>query len=187
MKPLIEPLRSPSGKSIGEARLALTSVRGEWRRLARQLADLRTATPVSPSIRADLRGVQQLLRQLVPLPPADGASIDRPTATVLLGAVRSLPDIAGWNAYTFSDLVASRQVYAAGRCLTGDEVTDHDELVGAKLGDSLARIPIQRLVAVRDSYAMLQRPSPSVGHGPGMDRTIGRGLAVDPPQRKLGH
>jgi hypothetical protein len=145
---------------VGDLRSALASTRDQWRHLARQLDDLRTATPASPSIRADLRGVQRLLRQLVPMPPAQSGPIDRHTATVVLGAIRTLPEIAGWNAHTFSDLVATRQVYAAGIRLTGDEVTDHDDLVAAKLGDGLARIPTRRLLAVRDSYAELRRSSP---------------------------
>jgi hypothetical protein len=131
--------------------------------------------------------VQQLLRQLVPLPPADGAPIDRPTAAVLLGAVRALPEIAGWNAHTFSDLVATRQLHAAGVRLTGDEVTDHDDLVIAKLGAGLARLPAERLLAVRDSYATLQRSSPVTAQWAGGGPAVGQGVVSERWLRELGH
>jgi hypothetical protein len=63
----------------------------EWRRLHRQLDDLRTATPRSPGIQRDVQGVQCLLRDHIPLHltqrNTEPLVCDRQLITTTLGAL----------------------------------------------------------------------------------------------------
>jgi hypothetical protein len=129
---------------------------GAWRRLHRQLADLRTATPGSAGVQRDVQRVRALLREHIPLHPAqhtpEPMTVDRQLAATILGAPRSLTAVAGWNAQVIDQLAATRQLHLDGARLTGDEVTNRDDLVAAKLSASLVAVPPDRLLAVRDAY-----------------------------------
>jgi hypothetical protein len=128
----------------------------EWRRLHRQLDHLRTATPRSPGVQRDVQRVQSLLLDHIPLHVtqhnAEPVAGDRQLITTMLEALRSLNAMAGWNAQVFNDLAASRQIYIDGPKLTGDEATNDNQLVAAKLHAGLVPLPPDRLVAVRDAY-----------------------------------
>jgi hypothetical protein len=126
-----------------------------WRRPHRQLSDLCTATPGSPGIQRDVQRVQSLLRDHVPLHPADGileSQPDRQPADTTLGALRSLTAVAEWNAQVFTTLAETRQLHIDSARLTGDDVSNRADLVAAKLHGSLVPVTPDRLVAVRDAY-----------------------------------
>jgi len=98
------------------------------------------------------------LRDHIPLDRAGGGSVvvaDRRLITTTLGAVRSMEPIGGWNAQVFDDLAATRQLYLDGPHLTGDEVTNRDDLVAAKLRGGLATLTPERLPAVREAYRLV--------------------------------
>jgi hypothetical protein len=142
-----------------------------WRRLHLRLDALRTATPGSPGVRRDLLRVRQLLRDHIPLDRAGGGSVvvaDRRLITTTLGAVRSMEAIGGWNARVFDDLPATRRLYLDGPHLTGDEVTNRDDLVAAKLRGGLATLTPERLLAVRDAYRLVAHRATGSEHDAGI-------------------
>jgi hypothetical protein len=87
----------------------------------------------------------------MPLHPAQHTSavtVDRQLATTTLGALRFLTAVAGWNAQVLDHLAAARRLHIKGARLTGDEVTNRDDLVAA-LSASLVPVPPYRLLAGR--------------------------------------
>jgi hypothetical protein len=75
--------------------------------------------------------------------------------------------VAGWNAQVLDHLAATRQLHIDGTRLTGDEVTNHADLLAAKLSASLVPVPPDRLLAVRDAYrsvADAQQAVSAIGH-----------------------
>jgi hypothetical protein len=63
-----------------------------------------------------------------------------------------LPELAEWGVRAF-DRLTSCELYLDGPALRGDEVSDHPDLVRAKLTGRLILAPHDRLVAVRAAYA----------------------------------
>jgi hypothetical protein len=99
--------------------------------------------------------VRALLRDHMPLHPAQytpAVKVDRQLAATALGALRSRTAVAGWNAQVRNHLAATRQLHIDGARLTGEEVTNRDDLVAAKLSASLVPVPPDRLLAVHDAY-----------------------------------
>jgi hypothetical protein len=136
---------------------------GAWRRLHRQLADVRTATPGSPGVRHDVQRVRALLREHIPPHPAQHTP--EPVTWIDSwspghSALRSLTAVAEWNAQVFTKLAATRQLYIDGARLTGAEVSNRADLVAAKLHGGLVAVTPDRLVAVRDAYRCVAEAPP---------------------------
>ncbi len=114
-----------------------------WRRLRRGLAELRTLTPPAPTLQADTAAVRWLLRSGVPTGTA------RP---VVDAAIDRLPELARWGAAAFSR-VPTADLYVLGTALRGDEVSEHPDLVRAKLAGRVVLAPCNRIAAVAAAYA----------------------------------
>lgn len=113
-----------------------------WRALRTRLADLRTTTLRSATVRTDIVVLGMLLQDLDP-------ARRRRVATE---AVAGLPQLARWCATAFATTRAHDIVYVDATRLTGYEVTDHPELALAKLQGRLVASPAPRLLAVRTLY-----------------------------------
>ncbi len=114
-----------------------------WRALRPQLADLRTTALRSATVRTDIVVLGMLLQELAP-------PVRREVAAA---AVAGLPRLARWCAAAFANARANDIVYVDATRLHGSEVTDHPELVVAKLRGRLVPAPAPRLSAVRALYA----------------------------------
>jgi hypothetical protein len=147
-----------------------------WQLTHLRLRELRTATPGSPALRADLQRVRQLLGDLAPTgQPAGSAAagtLDRRLLATLTGGLRSCCDIAGWNDHVLDDLAARGQLYLSATALTGDQIADRDDLIEAKLHRRIVRVPPGRIQSVRECYhaaRALRPPSANVRHPGDLD------------------
>lgn len=146
---------TPAGTLVDFAALAVTlSQTGAghrdqapaWRALAAQIGQLRTASPALAGVRGDVAVVCQAVRA-GRLEPDAHAAVHR--------AVSHLPELARWNARSLARAAAAGQLYLRAGSLAGDEVSDHPELVVAKLADRVVPVPHARLVAIGAGYSAL--------------------------------
>ena len=173
----------PAARAIGPIERAGAA----WKETYRRLRGLRTATPGSPALHGDLMRVRDLMRDLAPPPATGGAAtagtIDRLLLATLNGGVRSLGDIAGWNAHVLDDLAARGQLYVSAATVTGDQVADREALVPAKLHRRVVRVPPVQISALRDCYQTVRASTSSVMNPgqPAWGLPRGRTTAPDPP------
>lgn len=164
--------RIPGPVDLGERRRAVPRF-GEgaaaWRLVHLHLRELRTVSPAEPGVRADVVAVRQLLERNPELQSS------REGRAALLGGVRAFADIADWNLQTLDRLGRSGQLLVPGRFLTGDELSDHPELVEAKLKGRLVSASDDRLAPLRTAYGTAASISGGIA-----DR---RGRSVDPEGR----
>ena len=154
-----------------------------WQSLGSKLAALLSPAPHDDVVRADLTALARLLPALAPLSgPGRAHEADltsRSTGTTLGGAVALMTEIADYNARTFAKIARTSTVYVPARALTGDEITDHPELVRARLGGKLAPAPERQLEEISRLYQDLRsHPSPTPSPGPTLghaepDRIVG--------------
>jgi hypothetical protein len=118
----------------------------------------------------------------------------RRTAATLGGAVALMTEVADHNARTFAKITRTNTVSVPARAFTGDEITDHPELVRARLNGRPAPapepvpVPERRFDEVNRLYQDLRRhprpttaPGPAIGHA-AEDRAVeveAIGLQVD--------
>jgi len=152
---------SPSRDAAGDlaARRPIAQVKqggAVWQSTHLRLRELRTATPGSLALRADLQRVRQLLGHIAPLGPPAGDTgagvVDRRVLATLAGGLRSLGDIAGWNERVLDDLAARGQLYLSATALTGDQIDDRADVVEAKLHRRTARVLPGRIQSLRECY-----------------------------------
>ena len=80
-----------------------------------------------------------------------------------------MTEVADHNARTFAKITRTSTVYVPARALTGDEITDHPELVRARLDGRLAPAPERHLDEVSKLYRGLRsHPSPTAAFGPAL-------------------
>ena len=144
-----------------------------WQTLGSKLAVLLSPAPHDLVVRADLTALARLLPALAPLSgPGRAHEADptsRLTGTTLGGEVNLMTEIADHNAQTFAKITRTSTVYVPARALTGDEITDHPELVRARLGGKLAPAPERQLEEVSRLYQDLRsHPSPTPALGPAL-------------------
>jgi hypothetical protein len=147
-----------------------------WQSLGNKLAALLSPAPHDEVVRADLTALARLLPALAPLSgPGRAHEADptsRSTGAALGGAVALMTEIADHNARTFAKITRTSTVYVPARALTGDEITDHPELVRARLGGRLAPAPERQLAEVSRLYQDLRsHPSPTPSPGPTLGLT----------------
>lgn len=75
----------------------------------------------------------------------------------MFGGVRAFTDVARWNSAVLDHLDRTGQLYVPARLLSGDEVTDHPQLVQAKLADRLTMATRERIEPLRTAYRTAQR------------------------------
>jgi hypothetical protein len=154
-----------------------------WQSLGSKLAALLSPAPHDEVVRADLTALARLLPALAPLSgPGRAHEADltsRSTGATLGGAVALMTEIADYNARTFAKIARTSTVYVPARALTGDEITDHPELVRARLGGKLAPAPERQLEEISRLYQDLRsQPGPTPSPGPTLghaepDRIVG--------------
>jgi hypothetical protein len=75
-----------------------------------------------------------------------------------------MTEIAGWNSLTLDRLARSGHVYVPGHVLTGEQVTNHPDLVTVRLTNHLTPAPDQTHRNVTGAYQTLRghplQPSP---------------------------
>jgi len=120
-----------------------------WQRIHLTLRSLRTATPGLAAVRGDLVAVRRLLGDVT---RADSGIQATRALPVLLGAVGSYADVAGWNAQALHRVAGTGQAYLQGRALPRDMVSDRPALVDAKLRNLLTPAPQAALGDLRDAY-----------------------------------
>jgi hypothetical protein len=72
------------------------------------------------------------------------------------GGVRTFSEIASYNACVLAELDATGQLYVSARSLTGAEVTEVPDLVGAKLRGDIVRVPLRQVESLAQSYETAQ-------------------------------
>jgi hypothetical protein len=131
---------------------------GAWREVHKQLAQLRTATPVMEGLRADVVAIRRLLEAV-----ADGEPTPRAQRAVVAAAGR-FGEIAVWNREAFEAQGKKGRVVTPGRFLTGNQVSDDPLLVRAKLKGTLAPLQKEQVKALTAAYeraATASTPSPN--------------------------
>ena len=140
------PASVPALATIAQAAMA-------WRTIHQQARQLRTATPGSRAVRAEVYAIRRLLE-----PPPSGEGPDGPGPhefrQVLIRACQALPDIAAWNSHVLSRLSSTGQVYLPGSSLDGNAITDDRVLVEAKLHHRLVPAPGDRASELLRQYRM---------------------------------
>jgi len=154
-----------------------------WQALGGKLAALVSPAPHDDVVRAHLTALARLLPAVAPLSgPGRAHEADptlRRTGATLGGAVALMTEVADHNARTFATITRTSTVYVPARALTGDEITDHPELVRARLDGRLAPAPEHHLDEVDKLYQDLRsHPSPNPALEPALghaaaDRVVG--------------
>ncbi len=93
-----------------------------------------------------------------------------------------MTEVAGHNARTFAKITRTTAVYVPGRALTGEEITDHPDLVPARLDGRLAPAPERHLDEVRRLYQDVAKPAvpgPLPWAAPGHD-AVDRAVDIEP-------
>jgi hypothetical protein len=163
-----------------------------WQTLGSKLAALVSPAPHDDVVRADLTALARLLPAVAPLSgPGRAHEADptiRRTGATLGGAVALMTEVADHNARAFATITRTSTVYVPARALSGEEITDHPELVRARLDGRLAPAPERQLDEVSKLYQGLRsHPSPTTALGPALvhaqaDRVVDvepMGLQVD--------
>ena len=162
-----------------------------WQTLGSKLTALISPAPHDDVVRADLTALARLLPALAPLSgPGRAHEADltsRVTGATLGGAVNLMTEMADHNARTFAKITRTSTVYVPARALTGEEITDHPELVRARLGGRLAPAPERQLDEVSRLYQDLRsHPSPTPAPGPALGHTAAeRAVDVEPIGRQV--
>jgi len=120
-----------------------------WQRIHLTLRSLRTATPALAVVRGDLIAARRLLGDVT---RADSGIQATRALPVLLGAVGSHVDVAGWNAQALHRVAGTGQAHLQGKTLPRDLVSDRPDLVDAKLRNLLTPAPQAALGDLRDAY-----------------------------------
>lgn len=145
-----------------------------WAGVRDGLHHLRTAIPCSNAVRVDAHAIQQLALGL-----DGGAGLPRrETAETMRTVLDAFTDIAGWNQTALTRMAQRGHLYLRGHYLTGEDITDHPDLVAAKLTDTLATIApgqLDRLTAAYQRAAAPQRRFDPVVDLPVRRRTETRG------------
>ncbi|MBB2921276.1 hypothetical protein [Cellulomonas cellasea] len=131
-----------------------------WQKLCVPLAMLRSSGPPDELVRADLTAAAGLLSTIAPLAGQSRASAPNPQSrragATLNGAVRLMTDVADQSSRAFTAIARTGAVYVPARTLTGDDVTDHPELVRAHLEGIPVRAPQRMLTHVGELYVALR-------------------------------
>ena len=157
-----------------------------WQTLGSKLAALLSPAPHDDVVRTDLTALARLLPAVAPLSgPGRAHEADltsRSTGATLGGAVALMTEIADHNARTFAKITRTSTVYVPARALTGDEITDHPELVRARLSGRLAPAPERQLDEVSKLYQDLRsHPGPTPALGPALGHAAAdRAVDVEP-------
>ncbi len=114
-----------------------------WGSVHGHIRELRTGTPALPALRADVIAVRELLGQA----PGD-PSLER----VVFEGAEHFGEIATWNQLVVERQAARGRVMVPGRFLSGNEVSDDQMLVRAKLKNLLAPVPPGHLDPLADAY-----------------------------------
>ena len=157
--------RGPAGTLIARGR--------SWQTLGSRLAALVSPAPHDDVVRADLTALARILPAVAPLSgPGRAHEADptiRRTGAALGGAVAVMTEVADHNARTFAKITRTSTVYVPARAMTGDEITDHPELVRARLDGRLAPAPERQLHEVDRLYQNLRnQPSHTPTRGPAL-------------------
>jgi hypothetical protein len=81
----------------------------------------------------------------------------------LINATGVFEQIAEWNATAVHRLAEAGSLYLPGRLLTGADVSDHPELVAAKLTSRLAHASVAHVRALVNAYRGLRDLPPLAG------------------------
>lgn len=178
--------------AIAAARIAGTQVRDpsapqlvkdlltradSWREARSQVAVLNSASLPDPVVMEDVGAVRRLLEQLTfdfalhQLPGGEGVTFapgGQPEHLIagLTSAAGAFSRIAEWNSITINHLSKSGLLYLPGRLLTGEEMSDHPDLVTAKFVRTSVLAPRGRVRALLTAYSKvseqpaLQIPNP---------------------------
>jgi hypothetical protein len=155
----------PAGSLVARGR--------SWQTLGSKLAALVSPVPHDDVVRADLTALARLLPAMAPLSgPGRAHEADptiRRTGATFAGAIALMSEVADHNARTFAKITRTSTIYVPARALTGDEITDHPELVRARLDGRLAPAPERQLDEVDKLYQDLRsHPSPTPALGPAL-------------------
>lgn len=158
-----------------------------WQHLHRALSQFAVLAPPDPRIHADALAAARLLDQLAPLgrshAGAPPTSADRHLGAVLNGTVQIMADIAVHEGTTFDRLTHAGLLHIPARTLPRDLVTDHPELVAARLAGHTVPAPKTVTDQVADLYVEAARhpaqirPAPAVTPAPAPQAP--RGLAPE--------
>jgi len=157
-----------------------------WQALGSKLAALVSPAPRDDVVRADLTALARLLPAAAPLSSPGRAHEPDPTirrtGATLGGAVALMTEVADHNARTFAKITRTSTVYVPARELTGEEITDHPELVRARLDSRLAPAPERQLDEVNRLYQDLRsHPIPNPALGPSLGHAeADRAVDVEP-------
>lgn len=127
-----------------------------WQRLHQALSQFAVLAPPVASLRDDVVAAARLLGELVPLhAPRDAltATADRHIGAALNGAVQVMADIAVHEGAAFDRLSRAGLLQIPARALPRDLVTDHPDLVTARLGGRTVPAPNETLRTVATMYA----------------------------------
>jgi hypothetical protein len=141
-----------------------------WHRVRAELQWLRTATPTTAGLRADVTVIRDLLSAVT-----TGEASALRAAPTLLRVADSFRDVAGWSSHVVHMLGQTGQLYVVGSAIPRDLASDDSRLAEAKLYDRLAPAPPSVLATVASRYATVAE---SLSGKTGPPKNLGRPLGL---------
>lgn len=154
---------------------ALVAHGRSWQRLHQALSQFAVLAPPVASVRDDAVAAARLLGELAPFDAADrdrapSATTERHVGAALNGAVQVMADIAVHEGAAFDRLSRSGLLHVPARALPRDLVTDHPDVVAARLSGRTVPAPGEMLRVVAAMYTEVAAhpisspPPQAVGH-----------------------
>lgn len=161
---------------------AWSQQRTAWVDQHRLLARFTSGTPATPGLRADVAALPASAAIALPL-TRDAAGIRayspaQLSPALMLQLSAACTDLAVTNHTTLSALVERDALFIDARYLTGDQVTDHTDLIEAKMAGRYVPAAASDLAPALAGYTTLAKALPTASAGPPDRAPADRGAGI---------